>query len=120
MPIFVVSLVAPGTTLSGAELFHLSNALLELLVLALLVAVSLVLLGINRHDISYIHDKRNSNSWINSCGSNAPRTSREGSTLAVGSGSMGSGGQRKSRGTGGEDGHPTSPDGRQLNTSVSR
>ena len=55
MPIFVVSLVAPGTTLRSTELFHLSNALLELLVLALLVAMSLVLWGRKEYGISYIY-----------------------------------------------------------------
>lgn len=35
--------VAPGTVLSSPQLVHLGNALLEFLVLALLVAVSLVL-----------------------------------------------------------------------------
>lgn len=57
---------------------------------------------------------------MNQSENNAPRTSREGSILAGGSGSMGSGGLRKSRGIGGEDEHPTFPGGRQLKTSVSR
>jgi hypothetical protein len=41
-PICLVS-IAPGTVLSSSQFVHLGNALLELIILALLVAVSLIL-----------------------------------------------------------------------------
>lgn len=44
MPIFRIS-IAPSTILRSPEFVHLGDALLELLILALLVAVSLLLLS---------------------------------------------------------------------------